>query len=137
MDALRSVTAHVLAAEDVVSDAEPRAVGEALPAGGVEEPVPAGRDAPEVGALEEDPAALSGTPDGEPAVPAASDPPDWHPVISSAAADMVTIVCAALRIPVLYCMKSPEVEVQVSVPHRHSSLERAVTASGVYLIDRL
>ncbi|WP_242432175.1 hypothetical protein [Streptomyces avermitilis] len=65
-----------MAAGDVVPDAELRAVGEALPAGSVEEPAPAGRDAAEVGALEEDPVALSGTPDGEPGVPAASVPPD-------------------------------------------------------------
>ncbi|MEU1457067.1 hypothetical protein [Streptomyces avermitilis] len=76
MDALSAVAAHAFAAGDDVQDAESRAAGEVLPAGSVEEPAPAGRDAAEVGALEEDPAALSGTPDGEPDVPAASFPLD-------------------------------------------------------------
>jgi hypothetical protein len=65
MDALRSVTAHVFAVGDDDPDDGSWAVEEALPAG---------REAVEVGALEEDPPALVGTPDGEPAAPAASPP---------------------------------------------------------------
>jgi len=72
MEASRSSTAHVLAVEDD-ADAEPPAVGEAFPAGGVDEPAPAGRDAADDGALEED-AGLAGAPDGDPVAPSPFPP---------------------------------------------------------------
>ncbi|WP_308429382.1 hypothetical protein [Streptomyces albiflavescens] len=73
MDASRSDTPHVFAEAVAVADAEPAADGAALPAGGVDESVPAGRDAVGVGAPEEA-AGLAGTPDGDAADPAPSPP---------------------------------------------------------------
>ncbi|MFD4552081.1 hypothetical protein ACFVXA_39675 [Streptomyces sp. NPDC058246] len=73
MDASRSATAHVFAEGVAVADTEPAAVGEALPAGRVDEPAPAGRDAADVGAPEEA-AGLAGTPDVEAPAPAPFPP---------------------------------------------------------------
>ncbi|WP_369248312.1 hypothetical protein [Streptomyces sp. R41] len=73
MDASRSDTAHVFAEGVAVAEAEPAAVGEEFPAGGVDECAPAGRDAADVGAPEEA-AGLAGTPDGESAAPAPFPP---------------------------------------------------------------
>ncbi|WP_330302248.1 MULTISPECIES: hypothetical protein [unclassified Streptomyces] len=94
MDASRSATPQVfvfVAGVDV-----------GVPAG-VDGAVVAGPDGADVGALDLEAAGLAGTPDGELAAPVPL-PPGWHAVMSSVAADAVTIARAPLRIPVAYCM---------------------------------
>jgi hypothetical protein len=81
-----------------------------------------------------DAAGLTGAPGGEEPAPAGL-PPGWHAVMSRVAADAVTSAVATLRTPIPY-MKSPEV-VQAPVSHRHSSLQRASSVSGVHLLGCL